>query len=121
MICLLDCYTDLGYLALLLDLYTVCFFLQYKFVFVKEQGCSGWDGIPEVVRFELISSSSNNNIYSIVHSLSVCWMQEAMVVWEEFGLNKDYVFRGVLDGHSPFGYLVAKGVRDSPPSKLYSH
>nr|ABR16400.1 unknown [Picea sitchensis] len=47
--------------------------------------------------------------------------QDAMVVWEEFGSNKDTVFCGVFDGHGPFGHLVAKRVRDSLPSKLCSH
>lgn len=47
--------------------------------------------------------------------------QDAMVVWEEFGSNKDTVFCGVFDGHGPYGHLVAKRVRDSLPSKLCSH
>ncbi|KAI3706008.1 hypothetical protein L1987_76260 [Smallanthus sonchifolius] len=44
--------------------------------------------------------------------------QDAMIVWENFGSRTDTVFCGVFDGHGPFGYLVAKRVRDSLPLKL---
>lgn len=47
--------------------------------------------------------------------------QDAMLVWEEFGSNKDTIFCGVFDGHGPYGHMVAKRVRDSLPSKLCSH
>ncbi|XP_057840671.1 probable protein phosphatase 2C 33 isoform X1 [Cryptomeria japonica] len=46
--------------------------------------------------------------------------QDAMLVWEDFCSRKDTVFCGVFDGHGPFGHLVAKRVRDSLPSKLWS-
>ncbi|KAG0587469.1 hypothetical protein KC19_2G166500 [Ceratodon purpureus] len=44
--------------------------------------------------------------------------QDAMLVWENFGLMEDTVFCGVFDGHGPFGHLVARRVRDSLPTKL---
>ncbi|XP_008370833.3 probable protein phosphatase 2C 33 [Malus domestica] len=44
--------------------------------------------------------------------------QDAMIVWENFGLRTDTVFCGVFDGHGPFGHMVAKRVRDSLPLKL---
>ncbi|CAA3019607.1 probable protein phosphatase 2C 33 [Olea europaea var. sylvestris] len=47
--------------------------------------------------------------------------QDAMLVWENFGLRTDTVFCGVFDGHGPYGHLVAKRVRDSLPSKLSAH
>ncbi|KAF5184810.1 phosphatase 2C [Thalictrum thalictroides] len=47
--------------------------------------------------------------------------QDAMIVWENFGLRTDTVFCGVFDGHGPFGHMVAKRVRDSLPLKLTAH
>ncbi|KAI3470352.1 hypothetical protein Pfo_027015 [Paulownia fortunei] len=47
--------------------------------------------------------------------------QDAMIVWENFGLRTDTVFCGVFDGHGPYGHMVAKRVRDSLPLKLSAH
>ncbi|KAK1391048.1 PPM-type phosphatase domain-containing protein [Heracleum sosnowskyi] len=44
--------------------------------------------------------------------------QDAMIVWESFGLKSDAVFCGIFDGHGPSGHLVAKSVRDSLPMKI---
>ncbi|WOH07957.1 hypothetical protein DCAR_0727392 [Daucus carota subsp. sativus] len=44
--------------------------------------------------------------------------QDAMIVWENFGLKSDAVFCGIFDGHGPSGHLVAKSVRDSLPVKI---
>ncbi|KAJ7264560.1 hypothetical protein O6H91_20G038000 [Diphasiastrum complanatum] len=44
--------------------------------------------------------------------------QDAMLVWEGFGMRKDTIFCGVFDGHGPYGHLVARRVRDSLPSKI---
>ncbi|GER43201.1 protein phosphatase-2c [Striga asiatica] len=44
--------------------------------------------------------------------------QDAMIVWENFGMRTDTVFCGVFDGHGPYGHMVAKRVRDSLPLKL---
>lgn len=44
--------------------------------------------------------------------------QDAMIVWEDFGLREDTVFCGVFDGHGPYGHLVAQSVRDLLPPKL---
>ncbi|GJY61922.1 probable protein phosphatase 2C 52 [Tanacetum coccineum] len=45
--------------------------------------------------------------------------QDAMIVWEDF-MAEDVTFCGVFDGHGPFGHLVARKVRDTLPSKLFS-
>ncbi|KAJ9169262.1 hypothetical protein P3X46_017470 [Hevea brasiliensis] len=47
--------------------------------------------------------------------------QDAMIVWENFGLRTDTVFCGVFDGHGPYGHMVAKRVRDHLPLKLSAH
>ncbi|XP_074322632.1 putative protein phosphatase 2C 33 isoform X1 [Apium graveolens] len=44
--------------------------------------------------------------------------QDAMIVWESFGLKSDAVFCGIFDGHGPSGHLVSKSVRDSLPLKI---
>ncbi|KAM7257177.1 hypothetical protein ACFE04_012918 [Oxalis oulophora] len=44
--------------------------------------------------------------------------QDAMIVWENFGLKPGTVFCGVFDGHGPNGHLVAKKVRDTLPLKF---
>lgn len=35
-------------------------------------------------------------------------------------MAEDVTFCGVFDGHGPFGHLVARKVRDTLPSKLFS-
>eukprot|EP00249_Psilotum_nudum_P020191 c27597_g1_i1 orf=336-1562(-) len=46
--------------------------------------------------------------------------QDAMLVWEDFASVEGTIFCGVFDGHGRYGHLVARRVRDSLPTKLFS-
>ncbi|KAJ4834904.1 hypothetical protein Tsubulata_045734 [Turnera subulata] len=70
-------------------------------------------------RFFLNASTHSASLFSKQGKKGI--NQDAMLVWENFGLKGDAVLCGVFDGHGPNGHMVAKQVRDSLPLKLKAH